>query len=82
MDFGKKPKHENPRNGANPISRLFCLWITPLLWKGMKNGLTSDDLCKCLQKDKSEVLGDDLERLDIQMPFRYQYESLIQFVCE
>lgn len=82
MDFGKKPKHENPRKGANPISQLFFLWITPLLWKGMKNGLKSDDLCKCLKNDKSEVLGDDLERLDIQMSFGNQYESFIEFVCE
>lgn len=62
MDFSKKPERENPRKGANLISRLFFLWITPMLWKGMKNGLTTKDLTKCLQKDRSDTLGDDLEK--------------------
>lgn len=62
MDSSKKPERENPRKGANPISQLFILWIAPLFWKGMKNGLTTDDLTKCLKKDRSDMLGDDLER--------------------
>lgn len=62
MDFSKKPEHENPRKSANLISRLFLLWTAPLLWKGMKNGLTTEDLTKCLQRDKSNALGDNLEK--------------------
>lgn len=62
MDSGKKPERENPRKGANPISQLFFLWITPLFWKGTRKGLTTDDLTKCLRKDKSDLLGDALER--------------------
>lgn len=61
MDFNKKPELENPRKGANVISRLFFLWTLPLFWKGMKNGLTTDDLTKCLPKDKSDKLTDAME---------------------
>lgn len=61
MDFSKKPELENPRKGANVISKLFYLWTLPLFWKGMKNGLTTDDMTKCLQKDKSEELTDEME---------------------
>lgn len=62
MDFSKKPERENPRKKANPISQLFFVWIIPLLWRGMKNGLTTKDLTKCLKKDRSDTLGDDLEK--------------------
>lgn len=62
MDSSKKPERENPKNGANPISLLFFLWIAPLLLKGTNRGLNTDDLIKCLEEDKSDTLGDDLER--------------------
>lgn len=61
MDFNKKPELENPRKGANVISKLFFLWTLPLFWKGMKNGLTTDDLTECLPKDKSDKLTDEME---------------------
>lgn len=61
MDFSKKPQHENPRKGNNFISQLFMLWTVPLFWKGLRNGLTTNDLTKCLQEDKSGALGDNLE---------------------
>lgn len=63
MDFNKKPHLENPAEGANFISQIFFLWTIPLFWKGMKDGLTTNDLTKCLQNDKSEKLGDELEEL-------------------
>lgn len=62
MDFSKKPKRQNPRKRANLMSQLFFVWIVPLLWNGMKNGLTTKDLTKCLRKDRSDTLGDDLEK--------------------
>lgn len=62
MDTGRKPERENPRKGANPISQLFFFWIIPLFWNGTRNGLSTDDLTKCLRKDKSDSLGNDLER--------------------
>ena len=63
MDNTKKPEGENPGSRANPLSRLFILWIVPLLFRGHKDsGLTADDLCKCIDEDVSEDLGDKLQR--------------------
>lgn len=64
MDFSKKPERESFDQNANLISRLFYLWIGPLFWEGMKNGLSKDDLTKCMLKDRSDTLGDNLERYD------------------
>lgn len=65
MDFSKKPERKNPRKGANLISRLFFLWMMPVFWKGTRKGLNTDDLTRCLRKDGSEMLGDELERYGI-----------------
>lgn len=62
MDFTKKPQQESLDKDANPISRLFLLWMAPFVWKGMKNGLATNDLTKCMTKDRSDVLGDELEK--------------------
>lgn len=62
MDFSRKPERENPRKKANPLSQLFFLWMVPVFWRGTRKGLTTDDLTKCLKKDDSELLGDELER--------------------
>lgn len=64
MDFSRKPERKNPRSGANPLSVLFFLWMAPVFWRGSRKGLNTDDLTKCLKKDDSEVLGDELERYD------------------
>lgn len=64
MDFSKKPERANPRKGANPLSQLFFLWMTPVFWKGTRKGLNTDDLTHCLRIDESEVLGDELERYE------------------
>lgn len=61
MDSGKKPENRNPRKGANPVSQLFFAWIVPLFWHGTRNGLNTEDLTKCLRKDKSDTLGNILE---------------------
>lgn len=68
MDSSRKPKRENPREGANPLSQLFFLWIIPLFWKGSRTGLNTDDLTQCLKKDGSEMLGDELERYNCHSP--------------
>lgn len=62
MDSGKKPDKTNPRRGVNIISQIFFIWIIPLFWKGVRRGLTTEDMTKCLDKDKSDALGDELER--------------------
>lgn len=62
MDSTKKPKNENPGKKASFLSRLFILWIVPLLFRGHRTGLNADDLCKCIDDDISEELGDKLQR--------------------
>lgn len=62
MDSGRKPDKENPRRGVNIISQILFIWIIPLFWNGVRRGLTTDDLTKCLDKDKSDKLGDELEQ--------------------
>lgn len=61
MDHSKKPEKENPKKKSNPLSQLFFTWTIPLLCKGAKKGLNQDDLTKCMEKDRSEELGDRLE---------------------
>lgn len=61
MDHSKKPETVNPRAKSNPFSQLFFTWTIPLLSKGAKKGLNQEDLTKCLDKDRSEQLGDRLE---------------------
>lgn len=61
MDHSKKPETENPKERSNPLSQLFFIWAIPLLRKGAKKGLNQEDVTKCLEKDRSEQLGDKLE---------------------
>lgn len=61
MDNSKKPEKENPKKGANPLSKLIFCWILPLLCYGTRRGLNTDNLTKCLEKDESEMLGNKLE---------------------
>lgn len=61
MDYSKKPEKENPRSSSNPLLQLTFLWMLPLLYRGSKKGLSTDDLTKCMEKDNSELLGDKLE---------------------
>lgn len=63
MDSSAKPQKENPRRYANILSQLIFGWSIPLLYKGSRQGLNTEDLTKCLPEDCSEELGDALERL-------------------
>ena len=40
-------------------------WVNPLLYRGFKKELDQDDLYETLVEDKSDVLGQTLERLEI-----------------
>lgn len=61
MDSSRKPEKTNPRRHANILSQLLFVWAIPLLYKGSKHGLNTDDLTTCLPQDYSEDLGDRLE---------------------
>lgn len=61
MDHSKKPQKEHPNKNANILSQLFFGWIMPILYKGSRFGLTTEDLTKSLECDDSEDLGNRLE---------------------
>ncbi|PNF15051.1 hypothetical protein B7P43_G16818 [Cryptotermes secundus] len=62
MDSSKKLTNANPRATANPISVLVFWWIKDLFWKGYDKDLDVEDLYDILPNDRSEMLGDDLEK--------------------
>ncbi|XP_017848989.2 multidrug resistance-associated protein 4 [Drosophila busckii] len=61
MDSSAKPERKNPRARANLLSQLLFAWSLPLLYKGSRHGLTTEDLTECIADDHSEELGDRLE---------------------
>ena len=48
MDSSRKPEKTNPRRYANVVSHLLFVWAMPLLYRGSKYGLHTEDLTKCL----------------------------------
>lgn len=52
----------NPRANANPISKLFFLWILPLFRKGYTNELHEQDLYAVLKEDETERVGEKMQR--------------------
>lgn len=61
MDAIKLTKNENGFQKASLISKLFFLWVFPILGKGKKVPITEQDLSHVLEEDKSERLGALLE---------------------
>lgn len=61
----KKP---NPEKTANPVSRLFFCFITPLLRLGFKKPLETSDFYQVLNEDESQLLCEKLEKAwDLQI---------------
>lgn len=51
------------RSEYNFSITFFFLWIVPLFWCGVQNGLSTENLTKCLDEDESNIFGDELEKL-------------------
>lgn len=62
MEVLKNPLNPNPREKANFLSALTFYWTLKIFKKGYNKVLELEDLFKPLQADRSEVLGDRLER--------------------
>lgn len=62
MDSSRKFTKTNPRATANPVSVLVFWWIKDLFWKGYDKDLEVEDLYNILPNDRSEMLGDELEK--------------------
>lgn len=61
MESSKLNLPPNPRDRANCLSRIFFVWVFPLLKKGYKKTLEIGDLYQPLTHDRSERLGNRLE---------------------
>lgn len=62
MESFRRSLSPNPREMANIFSRLFSLWTVPLFLKGYRKDLGMDDIYQPLKADRSESLGERLER--------------------
>jgi hypothetical protein len=62
MDYNHTKLPPNPSFPANPISKLFFLWILPLFRKGYKKNLEFTDLYDVVPGDHAEELGGRLEK--------------------
>ncbi|KAJ8687082.1 hypothetical protein QAD02_022876 [Eretmocerus hayati] len=62
MDSGQTVKNGNPRDKANTLSILVWWWTIRLFKKGYSKVLGPDDLYAPLREDRSNRLGDRLEK--------------------
>ena len=69
MDFGNAKLNQkcgtmnpNPEPRAGYFSRLFFLWLVPLLRKGAKQTLSADDVYDVLDEHEAGHLADQLGR--------------------
>lgn len=62
MESSRKTLPRNPREKSNILSILLFTWTIPLFKKGYTKILEWDDIFQPLPYDKSELLGDRLEK--------------------
>ncbi|XP_076004891.1 ATP-binding cassette sub-family C member 4-like isoform X3 [Genypterus blacodes] len=62
MEKLSKDAKKNPAATANFLSQLFFWWLNPLFRAGWKRRLEEDDMYEVLSEDKSERLGQELQR--------------------
>lgn len=82
MEVLKNPLNPNPREKANFLSALTFFWTIKIFKKGYKKVLELEDLFKPLEVDRSEALGDRLERnwdAQVNGPGR---PSLLKAICK
>ncbi|MEQ2286507.1 Multidrug resistance-associated protein 4, partial [Ameca splendens] len=62
MENVREDVKENPAATANILSKIFFCWLNPLFRIGYKRRLEEEDMYELLQEDRSEVLGQELQR--------------------
>uniref|UniRef100_UPI0037E8F146 ATP-binding cassette sub-family C member 4-like n=1 Tax=Semicossyphus pulcher TaxID=241346 RepID=UPI0037E8F146 len=63
MEGVKKDDKQNPLASASFLSRVFMCWIAPILNLGYRQRLEESDMYSVLAEDRSEKLGEELQRL-------------------
>ncbi|KAF6715600.1 Multidrug resistance-associated protein 4 [Oryzias melastigma] len=61
-DMDGSGERKNPLGAAGLCSKLFLCWLTPLLHLGRKQQLDESDMYIVLPEDRSETLGEELQR--------------------
>uniref|UniRef100_A0A3Q0SPS2 ATP-binding cassette, sub-family C (CFTR/MRP), member 4 n=1 Tax=Amphilophus citrinellus TaxID=61819 RepID=A0A3Q0SPS2_AMPCI len=62
MEKVSKDAKTNPAATANLLSKIFFWWLNPLFRTGYKRRLEEDDMYEVLAEDRSERLGQELQR--------------------
>ncbi|KAF3706362.1 Multidrug resistance-associated protein 4 [Channa argus] len=62
MEKVSKEAKTNPAATASILSKIFFWWLNPLFRTGYKRRLEEDDMYEVLAEDKSERLGQELQR--------------------
>ncbi|XP_072240641.1 ATP-binding cassette sub-family C member 4-like [Leuresthes tenuis] len=62
MEITKTAGRRNPLTTAGLFSRVFLCWLTPLLHLGHKRRLKENDMYTVLPEDRSEAMGEELQR--------------------
>lgn len=67
MESGRRNLSKNPRQSANLLSVVFFGWSIPIFRKSFKDDLHANDALEPIDEDRSELLGNRLERYDISI---------------
>ncbi|XP_029302439.1 multidrug resistance-associated protein 4-like isoform X1 [Cottoperca gobio] len=62
MEQVSKETKTNPEATASLLSKILFWWLNPLFHTGYKRKLEEDDMYEVLTEDRSEKLGEDLQR--------------------
>ncbi|XP_075236427.1 ATP-binding cassette sub-family C member 4-like [Lycorma delicatula] len=62
MDASNRKSPDNPKEQASFISSLFFIWTYKILRDGYRRVFDTEDICKPLNEDFSNVLGDRIEK--------------------
>ncbi|XP_032413049.1 ATP-binding cassette sub-family C member 4 [Xiphophorus hellerii] len=62
MEKVRKDGKKNPAATANILSKIFFWWLNPMFSIGYKRRLEEEDMYEVLHEDRSEVLGQELQR--------------------
>lgn len=69
MESTRRTLLANPRKNAKLFSILFYGWSIPIFKKGYSKTLDTEDVYEPLEKDRSNNLGDELERFVKKLRF-------------
>ncbi|XP_031635983.1 multidrug resistance-associated protein 4-like [Contarinia nasturtii] len=82
MESGKRKLRENPRESASFISQIFFIWAIPIFKTTYDKVLDANDANEPLQRDRSSVLGDRIEKTWLEECKKKSKPSLVRAVVK